>query len=113
MFAADVAVRRVATEWSGPRQDRAGSAGGDERDVDSRQLVGCGAAYLTDGFGDQVEAVDVALTDQAPVRVARQSAAGREVAVGDEVLRIAERAEAERFELHEQDRCERVVDHRE
>ena len=75
-------------------------------------LIDGSPPQLTGGLEDQVQSVDVALADETAVRVARQRPVEGKVAVGDEVLRFADPAEPERFELHEQDRRERVVDHR-
>src|SRR5262245_12661390 len=95
---------------SGAAEDDAGAARRDERVARALDLVDRGAAQLTGGLGREVEAVDVALADEAAVGVARETAVEREIAVGDEVLGFAEPAEAEALELHEEDGRERVVD---
>ena len=61
---------------------------------------------------DVVQAVDVGLAEEAAVGVDRQRAVEVDVAVGDEVLRLAPLAEAERLELVEDDRAEVLVEHR-
>src|SRR6516225_12305276 len=74
-----------------------------QRGADVLELVGRAAAELPDRLERQVEAVDVPLADKAPVGVARQRPGRTEVAVGDEVPGLAGAAEAQSFQLHEQD----------
>ena len=56
--------------------------------------------------------MDIALTDQATVGVARKLAVGAEIAVRDEIFCLPRGAETQTLELLEKDRRERVVDHR-
>ena len=75
-------------------------------------LVGGRAADQAHALGDAVHAVDVGLAELAAVGVDREAAAELDVAVADEVLRLAAPAEAELLELRQHERREVVVDDR-
>ena len=75
-------------------------------------LVHRRAAHLAHALGDAVHPVDVRLAELTAVGVDRQAAAELDVAVLDEVLRLAAPAEPELLELRERERREVVVDDR-
>src|SRR5690606_12890703 len=84
---------------------------GDEHGTGIGDLIGRRAADLAHGLGDTVHAVDVGLPQLSAVRVQGQVTVEADPAVGDEVLRLAARAEAEFLELHQHVRGEVVVQH--
>ena len=92
----------MLTSWS--PENQAGSTCADKGRSGIDQLIGRVAAELPDSFGGQVQSVDVALTDQASVRVAGKTALRAKVAVRDEVLRLPGAAETETLELHKKHR---------
>src|SRR5256885_15800816 len=100
----------VGAEQQGAR-GHAGS-GGDEHVLDPVDLVHRRAPHLAHAFGDAVHAVDVRLAELATVRVDREAAAELDVAVAEELLGLAPRAESELFELRQYQRREVVVDNR-
>jgi hypothetical protein len=59
---------------SGAPENQAGSTGTDQRNLRIDQLIRRSATELPHGFGGQVQAVDVALADQATVGVAGKTA---------------------------------------
>src|SRR5207248_5915406 len=86
--------------------------GGYEYVLDIAYLIHRGTAQLSHSLRDPVHPMDVRLTELPAVRVDRQSAPDLDVAVLDEVLRLAATAEPELFQLHEDERREVVVDDR-
>ena len=87
-------ARSAASLRSAAAQHEGAAAGGDEHVGDVGHLVGGGAAHLAHRFDDVVDPVDVGLAEQAAVGVDRERAVELDVAVGDEVLRLAAAAEA-------------------
>src|ERR1700722_15926205 len=69
-------------------------AGRDDDVLDVGHLVDPGPADLADGLGDAVHPVQVGLAELAAVGVDRQAATHLDVAVADEVLRLALATEA-------------------
>src|SRR5437899_11584442 len=95
-----------------PEQQRARRhhvAAGYERELRARHLVERRAADLPRRFDDEVDAVDVRLTQASPARVAREPPAQLEPMVLDERARLARLAEAVLLERGEDERREGVV----
>ena len=88
---------------SRPPENDTGSARADEGRRGVSQLIGRCASQLSDGLGGQIQTVDIALADQPSIRIARQAAVRTEVAVCNEILRLAGSAEPKGFELHQKD----------
>src|SRR5690348_16579963 len=90
--------RVAAPARSAMCEHRAGATRGDENRACFGHLVHRGGAQLSCRLEHEVEAVDIALADQSTVRVRGQRASNRLIAVGDEVLGLAEVAEPKRLE---------------
>jgi polysaccharide pyruvyl transferase WcaK-like protein len=102
------ALRLLSAEGA---EDVGVGAGGHERVLHPGDLVDRRPAHLPDGLGDEVHPVQVSLADQPAVGVDGEAPAAGDVAVGDEVPRLARLTEPERLEPAEDARREGVVDH--
>src|ERR1700679_3897405 len=83
---------------STPAEHERTAAGATEHEFRPLHLVGGVAAQLAHALEDVVHAVDVPLTQQAPVGVHRQFPPDLDVPLGNEVLRFARTTEAVRLE---------------
>src|SRR6266446_4945560 len=98
----------VASEEESARRHHV--AAGHERELRARHLVERRTADLPRRFDDEVDAVDVRLTQASPARVAREPPAHLQPVVLDERARLARLAEAVLLERGEDEGREGVVE---